>query len=285
MKDGMQAGVSSACFFPQETACSVEKLAQWRIPQIEIFFNSFQELKPDYIERMRSCSQAGGTKIVSIHPFTSNSESFYFFTDYPGRLQDGLAIYRHFLQAAQQLQAQLLVFHGASVANDLSIERSARHFAALDRMAREEYGITVAYENVVRSRSREPQYLVQLREAYPQLKLVLDVKQALRAGHDPLEYVEQLGESIVHVHISDSTQQEDCLAVGSGNADLAALLGALQSKGFAGCVLQELYRNSYQEESEVKEGYLQLRQLIERVSNLPQKQTKFDKNLEETTKT
>ena len=82
----MRAGVSSACFFPQETACSVEKLAQWKIPQIEIFFNSFQELKPDYLERLRSCCQAGGTKIVSIHPFTSNSESFYFFTDYPGRL-------------------------------------------------------------------------------------------------------------------------------------------------------------------------------------------------------
>ena len=95
MKDRMRAGVSSACFFPQETACSVEKLAQWKIPQIEIFFNSFQELKPDYLERLRSCCQASGTKIVSIHPFTSNSESFYFFTDYPGRLQDGLARQRN----------------------------------------------------------------------------------------------------------------------------------------------------------------------------------------------
>ena len=85
MKGRMRAGVSSACFFPQETACSVEKLAQWKIPQIEIFFNSFQELKPDYLEHLRSCCQAGGTKIISIHPFTSNSESFYFFTDYPGR--------------------------------------------------------------------------------------------------------------------------------------------------------------------------------------------------------
>ena len=271
MKDRMRAGVSSACFFPQETACSVEKLAQWKIPQIEIFFNSFQELKPDYLERLRSCCQAGETKIVSIHPFTSNSESFYFFTDYPGRLQDGLAIYRHFLRAAQQLQAQLLVFHGASIANDLPIEQSARHFATLDRMAQEEYGITVAHENVVRSRSRDIEYLVQLREAYPQLKLVLDVKQALRAGYEPFEYVEQLGESVIHVHISDSTQEEDCLPVGSGDAHLKALLGALQGTGFAGCVLQELYRSSYQEEQEVREGYHRLQQMIDGLYHPSQK--------------
>ena len=42
MKDRMRAGVSSACFFPQETACSVEKLAQWKNPQIEIFLIPFR---------------------------------------------------------------------------------------------------------------------------------------------------------------------------------------------------------------------------------------------------
>ena len=100
---------------------------------------------------------------------------------------------------------------------------------------------------------------------------MLDVKQALRAGHEPLEYVEQLGESVIHVHISDSTQEEDCLPVGSGDAHLKALLGALQGTGFAGCVLQELYRSSYQEEQEVREGYHRLQQMIDGLYHPSQK--------------
>ena len=100
---------------------------------------------------------------------------------------------------------------------------------------------------------------------------MLDVKQALRAGQDTLEYVEQLGESIAHVHISDSTPQEDCLPVGRGDANLKALLNALQNKGFAGCVLQELYRSSYQEEQEVREGYHCLQKMIDGLYHPSQK--------------
>ena len=179
-----RAGVSSACFFPMDTLHSVQKLTEWKVPNIEIFFNSFQELKPGYLEQLAECCRASQTQVVSVHPFTSGSESFYFFTDYPGRIQDGLEIYRHFLHAANYLGAQLLVFHGASVFSSLSMEKSAEHFYALDRMAREEYGVTVAYENVVRSKSKEPDYLLELKQWYPQLACVLDVKQALRSGKD-----------------------------------------------------------------------------------------------------
>ena len=36
-QDRVRVGVSSACFFPLETIHAVEKLAEWRIPNIEIF--------------------------------------------------------------------------------------------------------------------------------------------------------------------------------------------------------------------------------------------------------
>ena len=75
MNKPVGAGVSSACFFPLETADSVKILSEWHIPNIEIFFNSFQELKDGYLERLSALCREAGTKVVSIHPFTSNSES------------------------------------------------------------------------------------------------------------------------------------------------------------------------------------------------------------------
>lgn len=255
----IRAGVSSACFFPMETLHAVRKLTEWKVPNIEIFFNSFQELKPDYLERLADCCRASQTRVVSIHPFTSGSESFYFFTDYPGRLQDGLEIYRHFLRAARYLDAQLLVFHGASVFSSLSMEKSAEHFRMLDRMAREEYGVTVAYENVVRSKSKEPDYLLELKQRYPQLACVLDVKQALRSGKEPMEYLEKLGDSIRHIHISDSDVQRDCLPMGQGTMDLNALFQKLQELQFNGFIIQELYSDSYHNQEEVLDGFQQLK--------------------------
>lgn len=156
MNKPVGAGVSSACFFPLETADSVKILSEWHIPNIEIFFNSFQELKDGYLERLSALCREAGTQVVSIHPFTSNSESLYFFTSYPGRLQDGLMIYRPFLRAAQKLGARVLVFHGATLQNRMDIPQSAANLRVLDRVAREEYGVTVAYENVVRCRGKDP---------------------------------------------------------------------------------------------------------------------------------
>lgn len=265
MNKPVGAGVSSACFFPLETADSVKILSEWHIPNIEIFFNSFQELKDGYLECLSALCREAGTQVVSIHPFTSNSESLYFFTSYPGRLQDGLMIYRPFLRAAQKLGARVLVFHGATLQNRMDIPQSAANLRVLDRVAREEYGVTVAYENVVRCRGKDPDYFVQLREHYPELRFVLDVKQALRSGHHPLEYVEKLGDSIVHVHISDSSPQQDCLPVGQGEMDTLAFLQHLKQEGFSGAVLQELYRESYRQQSEVLEGYRRLQRQIDAV--------------------
>ncbi len=260
----LRAGVSSACFFPMDTLHSVQKLTEWKVPNIEIFFNSFQELKPGYLEQLAECCRASQTQVVSFHPFTSGSESFYFFTDYPGRIQDGLEIYRHFLHAANYLGAQLLVFHGASVFSSLSMEKSAEHFYALDRMAREEYGVTVAYENVVRSKSKEPDYLLELKQWYPQLACVLDVKQALRSGKDPLEYLEKLGDSIRHIHISDSDVQRDCLPIGQGTMEWSALFEQLKQQHFDGYIIQELYSDSYQGQEEVLDGFRQLKNAMNR---------------------
>lgn len=59
MNKPVGAGVSSACFFPLETADSVKILSEWHIPNIEIFFNSFQELKDGYLN---ACPPSAGRR-------------------------------------------------------------------------------------------------------------------------------------------------------------------------------------------------------------------------------
>ena len=94
-QDRVQIGVSSACFFPTETIHAVQKLAAWNIPNIEVFFNSPRELKEDYVQKLAQICKQAGTRVASVHPFTSGSESLYFFSEYPGRFEDGLEIYRN----------------------------------------------------------------------------------------------------------------------------------------------------------------------------------------------
>ena len=96
----------------------------------------------------------------------------------------------------------------------------------------------------------------------------------MRSGHHPLEYVEKLGDSIIHVHISDSSPQQDCLPVGQGEMDTLAFLQHLKQEGFSGAVLQELYRESYRQQSEVLEGYRRLQRQIDAVW---ERETLFDK--------
>ena len=120
----------------------------------------------------------------------------------------------------------------------------------------------VAYENVVRCRGRDPQYFASLREYYPEMRFVLDIKQALRSGRLPSEYIRLLGDSICHVHISDSTSERDCLPVGGGEMNLHELLQELKEQGFHGSVLQEVYRDSYEHPQQVLEGYRVLEKMV-----------------------
>lgn len=261
-QDRVRVGVSSACFFPTETIHAVQKLAAWNIPNIEVFFNSPRELKEDYVQKLAQICKQAGIRVASVHPFTSGSESLYFFSEYPGRFEDGLEIYRNYFRAAQILGAQLLVFHGDSPYSKMPLEKGFEQIKQMDLLAQREYGVSIAYENVVRCRGKDPEYFVKLKEYYPQMKFVLDIKQAIRSGQDPMEYVRCLGSSIVHIHISDSDEIKDCLPVGSGQMKLEELLKALKERGFCGTVLQELYRESYEKEEEVLLGYRNLEQLI-----------------------
>ena len=271
----MKLGVSTACLFPTDLEQALRRLAEQGIDFCECFFNTPSELKADCLQRMKRLCREYGVKIPSIHSFHSEMETFYFFTNYKNRVEDGIELYRHYYEAAAELGAKYLIFHGQHdirLFAPYSEEQGIENIHKLWTVGKE-YGVELLHENVCRCSSGHPDYLQRLKNAIPELGFVLDCKQALRAGHQPLEFVETLGSSIRHVHLSDSLLQngsiiKDCLPPGKGNYDFRRFFQDLKESGADPSVIIELYSSSFQTVEELTDSLHFAQQELKIVENV-----------------
>lgn len=245
----MDFGVSTACYYPLYTELAFETLAKAGVKIQEIFFNSPCELQKEYVGDLCKLKDAYGVQVPSIHPFTSGFEPFLLFSGYSRRFYDGLAFYERYLEAAEALGAHILVIHGdrkeSRIPNTLYFER----FSMLVELGRK-YGVTVCQENVCRCKSFDPAFIREMkRELGEDAAFVLDVKQCVRAGVDVFDMLAAMGEKMFHLHISDHTDGQDCLAPGKGDFDTARLLRELPPS--VGSVVIELYRCNFEGEAEL----------------------------------
>lgn len=111
----------------------------------------------------------------------------------------------------------------------------------------------MAQENVNLFRSEDPEFIVRMRENLKEeCAFVLDVKQAVRAGKDPIAMCAAMGENLVHVHINDNDRNSDCLLPGFGTMDFNVLKNQLEGFGFAGDLIIEVYRRSFTDLKELE---------------------------------
>lgn len=257
----MNCGISTACFYPNDTCSCLRTTAALAPACAELFLNTFSELEPNYVSELIQIQAEHNLPIVSVHPFTSELEPFLFFTDYAPRFEDGLRLYRRYFEVCQKLGAKILVIHGnrngrTAVPMDIYAQRFCRLCAE-----GEKYGIIVAHENVERCQCGRPDSIRLLRQyADRPLHFVLDLKQSLRANVDPFEMADAMGaENICHLHLSDADEQSDCRLPGTGQFDFRALFRKLLLSGFSGNAVVELYRNGYDTPEQLLEAsnYLQ----------------------------
>ena len=241
----MQCGISTSCFYPQETAAALSALRSAGVGTVEIFLNTFSELEPSYVERLKAVLDGSGMRAAALHPFTSGMETFFFASDYSGRLEDGLRIYRRYFEVCRALGIPRVVFHGDYKQTSFPFQKHCENYILLRRTARE-YGVDFCQENVVRCKCGLPEYIRRLREyTGDDVSFVLDVKQQRRAGVPLEEMLDAMRGKIAHVHLSDYTQANDCAAPGTGALALAPFLGRLRRGGFAGDIIIELYRSGF----------------------------------------
>ena len=260
----MSIGISTACLYPMYTEQALEILLDQGFRLFEIFFNTISELAPDFIARLGKMMEKKGATLKSIHPFTSGFESYLLFSNYERRFEDGMRFYDRYFETAARLGAQIVVLHG-----DRSPEKSGLtenqyfdRFAQLAQRGRR-YGVTLAQENVNLYRSADPQFIQRMR-AYlgGEASFVLDLKQAVRAGFDPFTMYQAMGDRLVHLHVNDHREGQDCLLPGKGKMDFSRLKAYLEADGYRGDFIIEVYRKNFQEIRELTESYRYLSHIL-----------------------
>lgn len=250
----MECGVSTACFYPEETIEGLAHLGQLNVPCAEVFLNTARELTPAYANALSLILRKHQICIAALHPFTSGMETFFFATDYPTRIEDGYFLYRQYFAFCQMLNIPRFVFHGMSKGFLFPLERYAEHYLRLREMARG-FGVDFLHENVVRCICSQPETILQLRELTREdIGFVFDIKQARRAQVNPLTMLEAMGAHVQHLHLSDFTSTCDCAVPGFGAEDFEAVAKKLRAIHFDGTAILEVYRSGFGEAQELAEG-------------------------------
>lgn len=242
----MEIGASSSCFYPMETEKAFLHVASHGFRNIEIFLNSPSETEKPFIKELKSIRDAYGVNVTSIHPYESFGEGYNFFSNYYRRYVDACENYKRFFSVAAELDARYVVMHGAKFGADICDEEYAERFTKLNEIAMS-FGCFMAHENVVNFSGEKPEFMALLkRYGKESFKMVLDVKQARKAGIEPIEYIKAAGESIAHVHLSDKTKSSDCAPPGeNGLFDFGELFTQLKGINYKGKYIIELYSDGF----------------------------------------
>ena len=253
----MNIGASTSCFYPLETEKSLQKVIDLGFQKTEIFFNSSSELEEHFVKEMKMTADADGVRILSVHPFSSALENMCIFGEYQRRYDDFIGLYQQHCHAAAILGAKVVVIHGAldrrkiALPDELYFER----FRSLIEIGKKE-GVMVCQENVNLFKSQHIDFMKRMRDALgADFHMVFDIKQSVRAGYDPFDFLDEMKNEIVHVHLSDHLLPEaDCLPPGKGDFDFARLFDTLDQAGYQGDYVIEIYSKGLDVAKELKQS-------------------------------
>ncbi|MBE6826084.1 MAG: sugar phosphate isomerase/epimerase [Ruminococcus sp.] len=258
----MQAGVSTACLYPKLLEDALYELAVNGIAHTELFINADCELRRPFVATMAELMSRFGVTCRSLHHFAAPIEPMMLFSVYERRVGDLIDYYKHSFEAMQTLGAEIFVLHGNAVHNPVPADFYCERFMRLAEAARP-YGVIVAQENVVRCQSGSLKFLEEMKaQMGDEIRFVLDVKQAIRAGENPHLMLQRLGSNVVHVHISDHSEKGDCLQLGTGRFRIRAFLEEVYRHSPECSVMLELYRSSYRGISDLVSNYRMLSRMI-----------------------
>lgn len=249
----MRVGASTACFFPLETEKALENVLNLGFKTTEVFFNTVSELEEPFVRNLKRSVDAHSAQVLSVHPFSSALESNCIFGEYTRRFNDFVSLYQKHFHAAALLGADICVIHGSVAVQkrELSEEFYFDRFAKLIELGKIE-GVRVCQENVVRFRSQDMEFLKRMRNYLGNdFNMVFDIKQSIRSGYNPFNFLDEFKNDIVHVHISDNTSSYDCMPPGRGNFDFKRLFDTMNSIDYKGGYVIEIYSKGYDVKKEL----------------------------------
>jgi sugar phosphate isomerase/epimerase len=248
----MYHAISTACLYPLETEKSLKTLLDLGFRNFEIFINCQSEFTKEFFDLLKSILAPYNAKVYSVHLFTSGLEPYLFFSNYPRRFNDSLELYKKYFALISSIGAAAATFHGDKKDSLFPIDEFCKNFLTLSKAA-ENQGIILSQENVSRCRSRSVESVKEMKYYLGKnIHFTLDVKQAIRAGVDPLAMCDAMGENISCVHFSDSNESHDCLLPGEGNFNIKKLVQKLSGYNYNGPLIVEVYSSCIKNFEQIK---------------------------------
>ncbi|MFU0799396.1 MAG: sugar phosphate isomerase/epimerase [Xylanivirga thermophila] len=262
----MQIGVSTASFYPAAlTEDAVELMGKMGIKNLEVFLETYSEYDENFCMDIAQVLNKYDMRASSVHTLSTQFEPQLFALTSRQR-DDAVKIFKKVLKGAKIMGADIYVFHGPPVrANsmpNMDFKRIGRITDELCDMAAE-YGVRLAWENVCWCLYAYPEFAIRLLEhTKSNIYFTLDIKQAMKSGYTPYNFLEYMGDRLVNIHLCDYDEEKRLFMPGRGSFDFNQLKRLLDKKGYDGPVIMEIYRNNYKHYSEIMDGVKHLEQIF-----------------------
>lgn len=259
----MKVGISTASLFGRlNTEEGVSFLANSGIETAEIFLESFCEYNKKYGKKLKK--RKGDLDINSVHVLTTQYEPTLYSHNERAKI-DSFKLLDNAMACAEKFGAKYYTFHGTARLKKLPFKIDYDRVGKItnDIMAiTKKHNITLAYENVHWCYYNYIGFFSEIRKRVNGLKATLDIKQARLSGIECAEYIKEMGNDIVTVHLSDIDENgKMCLPSPKGTTNYSELFSRLKDVGFDGAMLLEVYKDDYSEYSELFESLEYIKEL------------------------
>lgn len=248
----MKIGISTACFYPYiNTEDTLDIMKELGFDLCEVFLEAESEMNESFCYKFKNKAEKLGIKTYSIHAFNAAFEPFLF-DRYKRRREEMEQKFIKICKAGSLLNAEFYTFHGiTSVMNNGEIDVISDNISHLCDLA-QNCSINLSQENVSWCRSSDPEYLSQIKLKNPdKLFYTLDIKQAVRAGRIPEEYLNVFQEKLSTIHINDVSEKSACLLPGKGTMNLKNIIETTIKLNPNAPFIIEVYRENYKDYKEL----------------------------------
>lgn len=251
----MKVGISTASLFMRlNTEDALPLFSEWNVPEAEVFLTSFSEYEPAFAKKV--AESRGNVKVHSVHVLNTQFEP-QLYNAHPRVSADAFAWLKKAMTSAQLLGASKYTFHGIARIKRTYREDLKSLGENTEKIARvcKEYSVTLCLENVEWALYNRTGIFTEMKKYCPELKGVLDLKQARITGEPYEAYLKEMGESLSHVHVCDFTADGNTCVAGAGTFDFDGLFARLKDAGFCGTLLIENYCKDYKNLGQLKRAY------------------------------
>lgn len=262
----MEIGISTASLFGRlynEDALPLLDSIDSRV--VEVFLETYSEYTEDFARLLEK--RKGSLRVHSIHTLNTHFEP-QLFSDCERTRNDALNIYESCLKVARILGASCYTLHGKArfkrgVVYD-NYEEIGGYMSVICDLAKK-YGVELCLENVEWAYYNKIGFFENVKKYCADLRACLDVKQARVSGFDYKRYIEETGDSLRTVHLSDVDENgRTALPTKSGCFNFEELFEILAYNGFKGNCLIEVYKDNFQTTSDLKASLDYLRNIKEK---------------------